>query len=293
MNKVLVHGHELLYYDQSLSKEISKICDSEDGQFPGPQPISIERKHISNLKKKEYFVGIKNDGERFLLCFIKNNGQYISCLINRKFETFLINIISTKHLYEGTLCDCELVNNDLYIFDVLSINGQNIMKKPFMERLKEVDTVQNAIREIKHDIKIQRKNFKNMTEFCEIKNGESSFSDGYVFIPNNEHVVFGTHNTMYKWKPLYKNTVDFALMGNKVYLQNGGKLTWVKIKVKSDNIEIPNDTPVIVECEYVSEKNWNALHVRHDKNMPNSSYTYKRTLVNIQENIQEDEFIFT
>jgi hypothetical protein len=283
-----VHGHVLLVYENSIKLEIENLCNSRENEFPGPQPISIERKYLNNLRNN-YRVGIKNDGERFLLCFVKQNGQYISCIVNRKLETFLLNIQATKHLFEGTICDCELVNNNLYIFDCLVICGINISKKPFTQRLNEADVIISSIKTIKHNITIQKKDFKLLENIKELEDTQES--DGYIFMPNDAPIVFGTHNTMYKWKPLYRNTIDFALMGNKVYVQNGGKLTWIKVKVKSDNIEIPNDTFVIVECEYVSEKSWKALHVRNDKELPNSSYTYKRTLINIQENIQQTEFI--
>ena len=35
--------------------------------------------------------------------------------------------------------------------------------------------------------------------------------DGLVFTPVNEPVRIGTHETMFKWKPLEKNTVDFLM----------------------------------------------------------------------------------
>ena len=35
--------------------------------------------------------------------------------------------------------------------------------------------------------------------------------DGLVFTPINEPIRIGTHETMFKWKPQAKNTVDFLM----------------------------------------------------------------------------------
>ena len=56
------------------------------------------------------------------------------------------------------------------------------------------------------------------------------------------------------------------------------------------NVTVPKDNHIVVECEYVGEKHWKVLKVRSDKTLPNSHYTYKKTLINIDENIKENEF---
>ena len=47
---------------------------------------------------------------------------------------------------------------------------------------------------------------------------------------------------------------------------------------------------IIVECELVGEENWRALKRRDDKTHANSRKVYYRTLVNLKENIEIQEF---
>jgi len=35
--------------------------------------------------------------------------------------------------------------------------------------------------------------------------------DGLIFTPINEPIRIGTHETMFKWKPRNKNTIDFLV----------------------------------------------------------------------------------
>ena len=57
-------------------------------RFPGSQPISIERRHFPLLRKNEYVICDKSDGERFL-CLIDGN---TCCLIDRKCDITHIKI---------------------------------------------------------------------------------------------------------------------------------------------------------------------------------------------------------
>ena len=294
MKKVTVQNHQFIKYDiPDTFQKINKLWNVEKNEFPGPQPISIERKHFTNLKNKKYMSGIKNDGERYALCFFIHDSKNISCLVDRKGEVYLLNIQATAQAFQGTIVDCELVNNKLYIFDCVIICGRSVCDQNFSERLNHTDTVLSSIKSIKHDIIIEKKEFVDMNHFSDLLDTDA-LSDGYIFVPNDKSITIGTNNLMYKWKPKLKNTIDFALMGSKVYLQNGGKLTWVKINIDTSNLqrEIPKTEHIIVESEYVGEKKWKVLFVREDKNMPNSQYTYKKTLINLKEDIQEKEFIF-
>ena len=45
--------------------------DFECKIFPGPQPVSIERKHFDILKTNEYWVCEKTDGVRFIFLAVK------------------------------------------------------------------------------------------------------------------------------------------------------------------------------------------------------------------------------
>lgn len=268
---------------------LNKMWLSEKHVYPGPQPISIERKHFDILKSNVYYIGHKNDGERYALCCLRDDDKPRCLLLNRKLEIFPISLLISKKFYEGTILDCEIVDNKIYIFDCPLFSGTSLKTKHFHERLsfcksfvegckkRESDKYLLCVKEF-----VLRKDYKQL-QTCEN-------SDGYIFVPDAKPVQTATHNTYFKWKPLLQNTIDFAICkDNRVCLQNAGKLCKVS-DVKIEHNEVVNDT-FIVECQYVNSHTWKALHQRTDKTIPNSLYTYKRTLVNIHENIQIEELV--
>jgi len=134
--------------------------------------------------------------------------------------------------------------------------------------------------------------------------------DGLVFTPVNEPVRIGTHETMFKWKPQEKNTVDFLMKREpsretpgfkpgppawRLYVQEKGNL-YFESEIPHNRIE---DKPwfedgAIVECAYVTWEEpmwWKPLKRRTDKTHPNNRRTFYRTIVNIKENIKMKEFL--
>ena len=74
---------------------------SNDSRFPGPQPVSIERRHFPLLKKQPYVICEKTDGVRQLLVSTEE-GVF---LVNRAFKTDPVKVRIPK----GTILDGELV----------------------------------------------------------------------------------------------------------------------------------------------------------------------------------------
>ena len=263
--------------------------------FPGPQPISIERKHFSEFRKDSYHVGRKTDGERFALCLMKykplheDTAVNISFILSRTLQIHLIRTKSTKGAHEGTIADCELIGNTLVMFDCVMASGSNMKSSPFSERLNACNSICSFIQS--PDITFEVKTFsmlKSMEQFVKVPCKHKS--DGFVFVPEKKGIMQGTHSTMFKWKPLIQNTIDFGILNGKVYLQNNTNQVTVNVRIDLDDVKINDDSMTIVECMYVGEKRWKGLHIRHDKHQPNGHYTYKKTLINIAEDIQESEF---
>jgi len=133
--------------------------------------------------------------------------------------------------------------------------------------------------------------------------------DGLVFTPVNEPVRIGTHETMFKWKPRNKNTVDFYMKKDtsfvgigqvgppvwKLYVQEKGKLFFESEFPVSKMDEPWFENGAIVECMYVTWEDgplwWKPLKRRRDKTYPNNRRTFYRTLVNIKEDIEMKEFL--
>jgi hypothetical protein len=133
--------------------------------------------------------------------------------------------------------------------------------------------------------------------------------DGLVFTPVNEPVRIGTHETMFKWKPKEKNTVDFLMkkepswevpgtvggpLAWRLYVQEKGKLVF-ESEVAMDLMNEPwFEEGAIVECEFVDDGKrmwWRPLKRRTDKTHPNGRRTFYRTIVNIREDIKMKEFL--
>jgi len=121
--------------------------------------------------------------------------------------------------------------------------------------------------------------------------------DGLIFTPINEPIKTGTHETMFKWKPRDMNTIDFQAKKweNKwgLYVQEKGRLIFEsELSLEQTPSWITEDC--IVECQYMCDETprwWKPKSLRVDKKHSNNRKTFYRTLVNIRENIQMNEFL--
>jgi hypothetical protein len=279
--------------------------------FPAPSPISVERIHFDQLNSHPYVVSPKADGERFLLVTLGDR----SVLINRAFEETDIKFRFKKNAFEGTILDVEKIGNRILVFDAYQVNGDIIKDKGLDERLERATAlVKSVLKTSKDPFKIEMKPVFERDELEKaIKTDFGYETDGLIFTPKDEPARVGTHETMFKWKPLEKNTVDFQVVpstrmhdcrqemiyGYDLYVQEHGKKI-CEARVPHDLVE-PHWRPImdagkdhclILECEYIQgEVNfWRPIGIRRDKTMPNARRTFQRTLVNIEEDIQWKEF---
>ena len=123
--------------------------------------------------------------------------------------------------------------------------------------------------------------------------------DGLVFTPVNDPVKIGTHETMFKWKPRDKNTIDFQFKRKgdlwRLYVQEKGKLIF-ESEIRDEWVAgIPwIEEDAIIECQYMFNDSpmwWKPILRRHDKTFPNGRRTFYRTLVNIKEDIKMEDFL--
>jgi hypothetical protein len=284
--------------------------------FPGPQPISIERKHIDILRNNKYWVCEKSDGLRFLFVCIIHQDKPYCFMINRKKDIYMINIELVSNVFNGTVLDGELIQNkdtggyEFVVYDATMVMGETVMMLPHSIRMERV---QSLVENIKYKpnltpVIIKSKKFCTFETFENyVKNVVPSIDhnmDGYVFTPEDEPVKSGTHNTMFKWKELHKNTVDFLV--EKHFHIPGQYILKVSrgCTIKSlfgVNLHVPvgseieyelqqSKIPLVVECRYISQNLWSALFTRKDKTNPNSFFTWTKTQFNIEENIKLNEF---
>lgn len=292
---------------------IHHIWKSKD-YFPGPQPVSIEYKHFPILKNNEYVVCEKTDGERHMLVALNFQGRNVCLFVNRSFKMFEIRVNLKKKAFDGTILDGELYENEYMIYDAVMVNGQCIGGLNFNERLVHVGSLLKGIIIMKNDqYKLRIKKFFKLKDFKIFMDDHlprvTQSVDGIVFTPVNEPVRLGTHETLFKWKPQEKNTVDFCMkLGRsfegvgkpgipvwKLYVQEKGKLFYESEFPLTKMNESWFEDGAIVECMYVTWENgplwWKPIKRRYDKDYPNNRRTFYRTIVNIQENIQLKEFL--
>ena len=309
MKEFLVKHDDGTYYVQKntpLEKETLNFfheCWNNEhrGIFPGPQPISIERKHFNILKTSPYLICEKTDGVRWVFVCFTFQEKKVCAMINRALDIRWININVGSKAKRGTMLDGELINNSFMVYDALRVNGEYCANKNFLDRYSLIERFCGSVMKLKNDpIELIPKHFEiteNTRDYIEnVLPNVKYDTDGLVFTPVNEPVRVGTHEHMFKWKPLEKNTIDFQVKWEKrgvwgLYLQDKGML-YFESEIHPHACEwLAED--MIVECQYVNWEYpmwWRPVKQRTDKNYPNNRRTYYRTLVNIREDIKINEF---
>jgi len=288
-----------------------QVMQTKPHMFPAPQPISVERRHFGQLNSHPYVVSPKADGERFLMVALGDR----SVLINRAFEETDIKFRFKKNAFEGSVLDVEKIGNRILVFDAYQVNGEIIKDRGLDERLERTTAlVKSVLKTSKDLLKLEMKPVFERDELEKAINTDFGYdTDGLIFTPKDEPARVGTHETMFKWKPLEKNTVDFQVVpstrmhdcrqemiyGYDLYVQEHGKKI-CEARVPQELVEphwrtvmdAGKDHCLILECEYIQgDVNfWRPIGIRRDKTMPNARRTFQRTLVNIEEDIQWKEF---
>ena len=258
---------------------------ADSGRFPGPQPVSIERRHFPLLKRQPYFVCEKTDGVRQFL-ISNTEGTFI---VNRAFQVEPVKIrIPKDTLLDGELVKLKNQKMAYVVHDAVLVKGENLMDAPLDQRLEKARGVTKGIIKTAaapFDVRV-KKMYRLFEEPIPDLNSFDYETDGLVFTPVAEPIRMGTHETMFKWKPRERITIDFELRNSKeLFVQDRG------IPYKESELHRPSDLPdgTIIECGY-GDLGWFIEKVRTDKTHANNRRTYFRTIVNLRENIQLQEF---
>ena len=262
-------------------------ASTDPNRFPGPQPVSIERRHFPLLKRQPYLVCEKTDGVRHLLAST-DEGVF---LVNRAFACEKINVRVPK----DTLLDGELVTTKssrrlFMVYDAVRVKGEDLTQKPLAERLEAARKIVKAIiKTANAPLEIRVKVMWTLGSPTPDLNSFEYETDGLVFTPVNEPIRTGTHETMFKWKPRERITIDFCLKnGSELFVQDKGiPYKEAELHLRNRRKDLPDGT--IVECGY-GDLGWFVEKIRTDKTHANNRRTYFRTLVNIREGIELREF---
>ena len=286
--------------------------------FPAPQPVSIEKKDFNKLKQYKYHVSLKLDGVRFLIYFTRDKNNKNQCIIiNRALNFYNISIDAEDTLFNDTLLDGEIIYDsknskwNFVVHDALILCGNKIKKLSHSVRLNDTKCcIQSFIKVCDtNTLDIIVKDFypfEDFSNFIENVYNKSNNNDGIIFMPENLPVISGTQYSMLKWKPQNKHTFDFFLkeveIGLEAYVFHMGNLNiFAKVHINTEqgkefiekSKQLDNyKNECIVECTFDKKNNnFSPILVRTDKTHPNSLRTIERTLYNISENIQIQDFM--
>lgn len=271
--------------------------------FPGPQPVSIERRHIPQLWKNPYVVCEKTDGVRHAIMCLKFQEKKYCLVVNRNLEFMVMGLRfpATDVILDGEMVKCHDGKWKFVVYDATSVSLVE-QKAGLDARLCAAKGVIRRVLKVSGDpFRIDIKKFWPVEKFQEFQEATFPYeTDGLVFTPLNDPIRIGTHETMFKWKPLQQNTIDFQIKWRPhnskwgLYIQEKGTLFLECEWVETDGV--PNEflrEDAIVECMYIPDhKKWWPIKERVDKNYPNARRTFWRTMINLREDIQPQEFYY-
>ena len=176
------------------------------------------------------------------------------------------------------------------VFDAVRVKGEDLRALPLNERLNKARALlKGVIKTSKDPFEIRVKSMVSLENIRSLPTIYEYETDGLVMTPVNEPVQTGTHETMFKWKPRERITVDFCLKsGSELYVQDRGVLYKESdLHIQNKRLDLADGT--IVECGY-GKLGWFVEKVRTDKSHPNNRRTYFNTVSNIREDIKITEF---
>lgn len=134
--------------------------DSNQVNFPAPQPRSLNRKSIKLINPDDYVVSEKSDGVRYLLVLgtyprsivlPPNTIREFAAFIDRRFQIYQTIVTAKKQFFKGTILDGELVwefeknlktpRHLFLVFDIVAHKGERVGYRGFLERYELIHKI--------------------------------------------------------------------------------------------------------------------------------------------------------
>ncbi len=316
MNVEFCNSNAFKIDSPELKEKVMLECDLlfgmslKRGHFPGPQPVTIEKKDFGLLNSEEYMVCEKSDGQRAILLLINLNKKPMCFVINRNNDFYFIDHLSfKKEVFEGTVMDGELIKTkngtwNYLIHDCMVYNGTDYTAKNHRLRYAAViDLIVKRYQNKEKDaINIKTKLFYKVgpgidETWNHIVATTENEIDGLIFTPVNKPIKFGRDYSLLKWKETHTLDLLVSFKGKKINLKyvklneyhhfktyNSTNDNYKKVMnfIKENKITVEEP---IIEFKVISEDSFTPYRFRSDKNMPNGEITIKNTFKNIQESI--------
>jgi len=226
----------LLEYNNYLVviNQLSEILGKKYRSFKTFLPNAVT---LTSLRYNElyppvgYYLTQKTDGYRGL-AYLKNNVIIIICANYFKIYYCKDKICKRKEPNNAEdeksdsnfVVDCELVDNNIYIFDILVYESKNVTQENFDTRYELLEKMNTWLGTIKSDLNIQVKYIRKITDdlqrsFKDVIDYKPGFEyDGYMLIDSKNNYM---ETMSYKIKS--HNTIDFYLFKcPKEYLNKYG-----------------------------------------------------------------------
>ena len=245
---------------KDMKEQYSRLINNKYGNnFIAASPVTIHREHlfkndeIKNIYGK-YAVTLKADGDRNFLFVYKSDNEIDNgkiFIFNNNFNFLYTGYKDIEWI--GTLIEGEYIDNDnekeLYMYDILFSKGEDVRKRYLIDYQKDssntrLDLLDKFMKSstrklgLHYDsnkcIKIKNKKylqsvrsdgsdiFQKAKEIWDTRKFTSFNVDGIIFVPKYEYYPMkaGTWSSLFKWKPLELNTIDFLI---KVLKDNNNK----------------------------------------------------------------------
>jgi len=213
-------------------------------------------------------------------------------LVDRAFAITPVKIrIPKETLLDGELVTAKNGARLFVVHDAVLVKGVSLLEFRLDERLNAARSVVKGIiktASAPFEIRVKTMGILGTSPIPDLNSFEYE-TDGLVFTPVNEPIRMGTHETMFKWKPRERITVDFEIKnGEDLYVQERGEPVLVSgLNLHNRRPDLADGT--IVECGY-GQLGWFVEKIRTDKTYANNRRTFTRTCVNLQEAIKIEEF---
>jgi hypothetical protein len=188
---------------------------------PCPNPSNLERKDLPTVSCQEYVVSPKTDGTRLFLLMgaLETTGQKYSVFIDRAYTLYPVRF-AAKHqeLYSGTLLDGEMtreINGDslFTVFDAVAVEGFDLKRYPFSQRKEAYEGAAYCIRP-PNGLSVLPKLWFPLNQSVQVYQENQSTSDGLILQPVQGKLKAGIQPDVFKWKPGYRQTIDFYVSLN-------------------------------------------------------------------------------
>ena len=299
-----------------IQQTCMQLCDPQlkryvNFRFPGPLPITVEKKHIAQIRHADYIFTPKADGMRAMVIMFRyhldNDWVKMTALMYRDGTCQLLPGLHTTDEpcdHGGSVFDCEIVNTDVgvraLLFDCYSFSGVSYLKNSLTRRLAKCEhfiTSAYAAQpgdaitfEVKEYHKLNHENLNLFESYINGKHVLNYMVDGVVLIPNNrKNGNRLSQDTQFKIK--LHHTIDLIILEEDgcIYIasyddQDDSYVTKQQLECLPLDGK-PND---IVEC-YMTLNDGMVLFepflLRLDKTHPNSETVIESTIKTIKDNI--------